>query len=356
MGNFNPWNKTDETSTLSTEENEHVHQQGQGMEEPVASKRHGADGLFDCGFEYRVVNEAATRLFHVDSGVMITQDNRKLLIPDGPIFDEVSSRCQEIAQERVQNIFRLHFVTLLRHEGEPVQALVSPEYKDTHCPVMVIIAGKGKSRAGVLSVKELLVSGVEQGSATFHIQQAQERGWAVILLDPNARGINEGMVLIRCSLDHLDWNHRQVYVLAHSAAGGYLARYLLQSDQRRELLSSIRACVFTDSTHNIQWTKKDPMLFNFLQSHHVLYIRNCSENPSDTFASHKHKQAGEVHEGNLWWRHRFGNILTVWAGTTDHSAVCWVARNIIWDFYAQKEESWKRNRAPASSNSHDVLP
>jgi hypothetical protein len=337
MGNCNPWKKTEESKNFKEETVLQIL-----IEEP-AFKRFGADGLLDCGFEYRLVKrneeEASpmTRLFHVESGVMITPNNRKQYIPDGSIFDEVGTHCQEIAQERIQNEYGLHFVTLFSHEGEPVQALVSQDYnEDSDSPVLVVIAGKGKSRAGVLSMKQLMLSGTEQGSAMFHIQQARTRGLDAILLDPNARGKGEGAVLVRSSLDHLDWSKKNVYILAHSAAGGYLVRYLLEGDKRQELRSSIRALAFTDSTHNLRWAQEDRSLHIFLQSSLVLCIRNCSENPSDTFANHKHKKAGEVHEGNRWWHHRFGDIPTVWAGTTDHSAMCWVARHVIWDFFDKR--------------------
>lgn len=168
----------------------------------------------------------------------------------------------------------------------------------------------------------------------FHIHQAIKREWNVVVLDPNARGKMEGLQLIGQSLDHLEWNgYAPVYILSHSAAGGYLVHYLLAGQHRLELLSRIQGLVFTDSTHSIQWTKDDQPAKDFLESPKVLYIRNCSEHPSDTFANHKNKKAGEHHEGNQWWIRRFGNIRTVWAGTTDHAAMCWAARKVVWDFF-----------------------
>ena len=329
--------------------------------------RYGSLGLSDCDFEYRKIADKSedepdlpeTRLFHKTTGVMITPQNRRAYIPDGLIFDKVMKCCQQVAQEKIKSDFGLDWIHLFTHEGEAIHVLATPNYasdpEETR-PVLMVFTGKGKSRAGILSIREILVSGLERGSAIYHIHQAIRRAWSVIVLDPNARGETEGLVLIRESLDHLEWNEaflakRPVYILSHSAAGGYLVRYLLEGAHRHELRSSINGLVFTDSTHNIQWAKDDKTVTKFLESQRVLYIRNCSENPSDTFADHKNKKAGEKHEGNRWWHRRFGQIPTVWAGTTDHSAMCWVARSVVWDFFDKRNEqsanSWA---APSQTN------
>ncbi len=344
MGNRYPCSFFPTTATTNVEQHK---VEKQTLEE--APLCFGSLGLFDCGFEYRQISQDAleedeltdTRLFHKATGIMITQENRKMYIPDGPSFDKVIQCCQQVAQQRLQNDYGLRWIELFRFEGEPIYALASPDYAiDTPLkPILMVFTGKGKSRAGVLSVRELVVSGLERGSAIYHIQHAIQRGWRVIILDPNARGKTEGLLLIRCSLDYLVWNSISlVYILSHSAAGGYLVHYLLEGEHRQELLTRIQGLVFTDSTHNIQWTKDDKHVKEFLQSQRVLYIRNCSENPSDTFANHKNKKAGEHHEGNHWWFRRFGCIQTVWAGTTDHAAMCWVARKVIWDFFDERNK------------------
>jgi hypothetical protein len=353
----------------------------------------GANGLALYGFEYRRIRcrrhikehqtkeldedlytseycfYCATRLIHSESKTMVTDANCKHLIMRGKFFDDVSGCCQDIVQKRIQDSFDLQFVTIANRneldEG-PIQALVSPDLIPNKTettnddamaiskPILVIIGGKGKSRAGVLSVKQLLVSGIEKGSAIFHIIQALQRGFSVMILDPNARGETKGKETIDRSLsfffdDNIDDNQapasiydQQLYVLAHSAAGGFLARYLYEGRARQALMQRIRCLVLTDSTHNIQWIKQDPSVYHFLQSSKCLYIRNTSENPSETFANHRNKKAGEAHEANVWWHHRFGDIPTVWAGTPEHSLMCWVARNVIWDFYAEDKYGVER--------------
>jgi hypothetical protein len=351
MGNCNPWKASFVIDDVEPREAKTA----QLEQAPI---RYGAQGLFDCGFEYRQVSSTIsdeldlpeTRLFHITSGVMITPGNRKTYIPDGPIFDRVVQCCQQIAQQRLQSQYGLEWVNLFSLDGEPINALASPDYandpEETR-PILMVFTGKGKSRAGILSVRELMVSGLERGSAIYHIHQAMKRRWSVIVFDINARGKTEGMSLVRRSLDNLNWNEpsfvkHPIYILSHSAAGGYLVHYLLESDQRQKLLSSINGVAFTDSTHNIQWAKDDKPVAEFLESQRTLYIRNCSENPSDTFADHKNKKAGEAHEGNRFWYRRFGNIPTVWAGTTDHSAMCWVARKVVWDFFDKRNEQSPR--------------
>lgn len=359
MGNCNPWSftpfKTVGHSRMDTPPLE---------EAPI---RFGSLGLSDCGFEYRQVSPnlpdedelPETRLFHKATGTMITPENRKIYIPDGSTFDKVIKCCQQVAQQRLQDDYGLNWIELFNFEGDPVYALASPNYanNDPPKPVLMVFTGKGKSRAGILSVRELLVSGLERGSAMYHIQQATQRGWKVIVLDPNARGKTEGLVLIRWSLDHLDWTGiSPIYILSHSAAGGYLVHYLLEGDHRQELLARMHGLVFTDSTHTIQWAKNDVQVGDFLQSQKVLYVRNCSENPSDTFACHKHKKAGEHHEGNQWWLRRFGNIRTVWAGTVDHAAMCWVARQVIWDFFDERsKQTFQQSRSDINVNDGNSM-
>lgn len=319
--------------------------------EEAAPRRFGSLGLADCGFEYRQlsVNTSSdedelpeTRLFHKTTRTMISSDNRRTFISDGNFFDEVVQCCQQVAQERIQSVYGLEWMELFRIDGESIYALASPNYikkPASSNPILMVFTGKGKSRAGILSVRELLISGLERGSAMYHIHQAIKRKWNVVVLDPNARGKMEGSRLIRQSLDHLDWSgHAPVYILSHSAAGGYLVHYLLEGEHRLELLPRIQGLVFTDSTHSIQWTKDDRPVYDLLESPKVLYIRNCSENPSDTFANHKNKKAGEHHEGNHWWIRRFGSIQTVWAGTTDHAAMCWVARKVVWEFFDKRNK------------------
>lgn len=371
MGNFLPIpqkqkeNKIDSSVTLP---------------EDKSVKRAGADGLFDNGFEYRLARcprhwnvefsasasasssweniddskvdfcwDCITRLYHIESGDMITATNRKCYISDGPIFEEISFCCQEIVQEKLQRELGYKFITICNDvtRGDPIQILVNREYvenvnKEHNLPTLIVIAGKGKSRAGVLSVKQLMMSGLEIGSAIFYLAQAKKRGLAVILLDPNVRGAPNGMDTIDRSLTFLFGSYvsecppPSLLILAHSAAGGYLARYLSNGKARQLLLQSIRSLLFTDSTHNIQWVQNNPILLQFLQSSKCLYIRNTSENPSDTFANHKDKKPGEKHEGNIWWHRRFGEIRTVWAGTTEHSLMCWVAREVAWNFFDER--------------------
>ena len=59
-----------------------------------------------------------------------------------------------------------------------------------------------------------------------------------------------GMETVTQSLNVILSNdeNKLYYILAHSASGGYLVRYLLEHS-----CDSLRAVVFTDSTHRIAW-------------------------------------------------------------------------------------------------------
>eukprot|EP00980_Cylindrotheca_fusiformis_P017771 scaffold5605_cov128-Cylindrotheca_fusiformis.AAC.12 len=336
----------------------HIHCPNHGAATRSASAAHSHCCDRDCLLFCR---DCTTRLFHLESNTMIDETNCKQLLRCGKLFDNVSQCCQDIAQQQLQDQFNLHVVTIMegsKDSGEgPIQALVSPDLAESNLtaslhvskPIFLLIGGKGKSRAGVLSVKQLLVSGIEKGSAIFHVVQAAKRGYSIIILDPNARGETRGKSTIDRSLSYFfhdsikenmitsSISKRPLYVMAHSAAGGFLARYLNEGHAPNAVMQRIFRLVFTDSTHNIQWFKDNPPLLRFLQSSRCLYIRNTSENPSDTFSSHRNKKAGEPHEGNVWWHRRFGNLPTVWAGTPEHSLMCWVARYVIWDFFVELE-------------------
>jgi len=325
---------------------------------PELERRSGAAGLLDMGFEYRpipcekhtdnfgssrsdrsaaICYECATRLFHVESGTMITDDAvRKKYISDGSAFDDVSRVCQELAQDRVRRELSLKFVTLCDGGKGPVRALVDDDWDvvSDRRPIFLFITGRGKSRAGVVSVREVLVSGIERGSALFHLREAKRRGFSVACLDPNALGENGGMAALERSLTALFRPGRDkapIYVLAHSAAGGFLVRYLVLGATRGRILPNLQAVAFTDSTHRLPWAREDPALFSFLQSPRCLYVRNDTARESSGGTG----GPGEVVRSDVWWRSRFGELRTVWAGTASHSAMCWVAREIIWNFFDQ---------------------
>jgi hypothetical protein len=386
--------------------------------------RFGMEGLYDCGFEYRMVErnsincdemslssnvweekkdeensslEQSYQLHHIASNAKVTSSNwKKFLLPNNDHFtyNRVVKCCQEMTQHRIQNEFEMSFLPIPSQDSRlNLNLLVSNDLlpcdiinNDTSrekidCPILLILPGKGESRAGILSTRHLTQSSMEEGSCTFHIKEAQKRGYSIILADSNAYGKH---MKAQCLIESLRYifnsllsfsdtfdasdelkSKRKIHILAHSASGGYFIRHLLD-DQNMSCESKMLSCsfpienieslVFTDSTHNIQWLKNKKSddchyshhLTQFLQSEKCLYIKNNSEHPSETFANHKDKPPGSSFyscnddrkknnhhctPGELHHKRRFGAIPTVWAGTTDHSAMCWVARNVIWQFF-----------------------
>lgn len=406
-----------------------------------SSRRKGAEGLLDLGLEYRfqrcdqhkdehqqrtivsykpndVCCECSTRLFRIQDDIMITPENRKKFI-QGKDYELVRQATYEFLLHILERDCHLKLINLFQHpddndnDNQPVQALVS-QYPPSPPPVAVaaqednndntdennmnnketagtllIITGRGICRAGVLSTRYLIEAGIETGSALFHIVQAIQRNMSIVCLDPNARGSTNGMDTVFRSLSspvlapYLQ--NQPLYILAHSAAGGYLVQYLVQqppqvgnqnntdkataptllktqedSDETLVTASTstssippieppylvtipqIQRLVFTDSTHNLQWLslRQRDDVSQFLQSNLCLYIRNNREHPSDIFAfgnKHECKQTGEFFENkNSNWLKRFGNIPTVYAGTPDHSLMCYQARHVIWNFFDNK--------------------
>ena len=217
---------------------------------------------------------------------------------------------------------------------------------------LLITTGKGKVRAGIFSRKHLLVTSIESSTALPMIRDARQRGVGIIIIDPNARGDRNGMVTyeqsMRVLFGHTNRANEEgeksikeaqeaknlqgsLYILAHSASGSQLSRYLMT--EGRHILSRIKAVAFTDSTHSIQWLDKDKEnapISAFFQSPSTLYIRSSNMYRDDDWEKHK---PGDDYDADQFWRHRFGNVKTIWAGTTDHSLTNWTSHSHIWDHF-----------------------
>ena len=255
---------------------------------------------------------------------------------------------------------------------EPIRALVSrqrqqqqeedtPEYQPQE--TFLIATGKGKVRAGIFSRHHLLTTGLEPSTAFPLIYEAKNRGMNCVIIDPNARGDIVGMDTFKVSIRGLfeeqhsaskednkvptSTNHETrailpsnidspIYILAHSAAGGQLVRYLLDQQKDAPLLSQIRCLAFTDSTHSIQWLKKHPHISSLIQSSNAVYVRSSNKMRDDDWET---VSAGDVCPKDHFWSHRFGEIRTVWAGTTEHSLTNWTAHKAIWDHVDSVRES-----------------
>lgn len=293
----------------------------------------------------------ATRLHHIDTNTCITDENRKLFIADGEMYEQVTRLAQECAQEAMRRAGNLEWITVCddpAHE-EPVRALVHEDHHlvtkgkedtaDDH-PTLLIATGKGKVRAGIFSRQHLLTSGMEASTALPMVVEATRRQMSVVIFDPNARGDRHGMTTFEKSfqvvLGHLDHttaqdyapSKRALYIVAHSASGSQLVRFLL--DKTHGYVPYLRAIAFTDSTHNIQWTRKNAALQSLLGSKRCVYFRSASKDHDELWHTRK---VGDAVETDDFWKHRFGGIKTVWAGTEEHSLMNWFAHGHIWDHF-----------------------
>lgn len=318
--------------------------------------------------KYKPCLECATRLYHSETNTLITEENRKQYIADGEMYEQVTRLAQECAQEAMQRAGNLEWVTVCDDpaHAQPVRALVhedhhlvSKEREDTadDHPTLLIATGRGKVKAGIFSRRFLLTAGMESSTALPMVIEAAQRQMSVVIFDPNARGDRNGMDTFEKSfevvLGHLDQSStedaddssaspkpasveghtpskRALYIVAHSASGSQLVRYML--DRVHGYLPYLRAIAFTDSTHNIQWTRKNAALQNLLGSKKCVYFRSASKAHDDLWESRK---AGETVETDSFWDHRFGGIKTLWAGTEEHSLMNWFAHVHIWDHFDQ---------------------
>mmetsp|Transcript_176 Transcript_176/g.453 ORF Transcript_176/g.453 Transcript_176/m.453 type:complete len:471 (+) Transcript_176:81-1493(+) len=315
------------------------------------------------------------RLFDRKSNVMITSTNRKEFIADGAMYDVVCRHAMEYSQEVMIRDGKLEWVTIA--EGivaenyqpsieSPIKALVSTRLVEDESrldkePTLLIVTGKGRVRAGVFSRQHLLTSGLECSSAVEFVREAVKRKLNVIVLDPNARGDRFAMETFDQSMAVVfgRWEKqekpevstlmespptmrqrpRNLYVLSHSQSGAQFERHLLNKAEC--YLPHIGAITFTDSTHNIQWTKRnnDEALKILLESEKSIYFRR-SENTTD-FILKPFSSIGEVIDTDEFWKHRFGKIKTLCAGTSEHSLTNWFARLHIWEHFDHHREAYK---------------
>lgn len=315
--------------------------------------------------------EVMTRLVHTESGTMITIKNRKEFIADGDMYDQVARLCQEYAQEVMIEEGDLEWVTVCEagNNPEPIRALVSTalatndEILDKR-PTLLIATGKGRVRAGIFSRQHLMTTGLECSTAVPIIREANKREMNCVLLDPNVHGDRLGMVAFEKSMarvfrrlesdettavDRPPLASKDLFVLSHSQSGAQFARYLLEKSNL--YVPHIRAVAFTDSTHNIQWTRDKKDLHSLLQSDKSVYFKVSNESPGGSVLKPL-KTAGEVLNTDHFWEHRFGDVETRCAGTAEHSLTNWFARHHIWKhFDTFLDGNSKGEEDPVSDNS-----
>jgi len=189
------------------------------------------------------------RLYHIESGTLVTADNRKLYIADGDMYDEVARLCQEYAHECMCREANLRWVTIedvprnsesTEHQqdaskraakkGEkkknkqkpadciptgPIRVLVNDEHplvnrstgndyvrRETR-PCVLIATGRGKVRAGIFSRQNLIATGMEAATALPLVREARHRGLDVILVDPNVHGDRWGFVAFEKTMNFI---------------------------------------------------------------------------------------------------------------------------------------------------------
>jgi hypothetical protein len=291
------------------------------------------------------------RLYHVASDTPIVVENRKEFIADGDMYELTCRFIQEYAHEVMMQEGNLRWVTVADDARAPIRVLVSAQHpfvsssttkQHDDRPTVLICTGRGKVRAGIFSRQNLLCTGLEMSTAIPMVRDAVQRGLHVILADPNVHGEQLGFVTFSRTMDffepHYATSHRRdLYVVSHSASGGHMARYFLDKSESA-YLRNIRAIAFTDSTHSIQWAKapQQRYLYDLLQSAQCIYFR-CSSSARDTISGDGTKwylhPSGELVQTDSFWKHRFGSIRTVWAGTNEHSMTNWFSHAKIWEHF-----------------------
>jgi len=336
-----------------------------------------------------------TWLVYSASKTLITKQNRLRYIADGDMYEVIVRLCQEYAQELIMTEASLHWVSVCedRQKGNPIRILVDQDFPihyeecngdcdgvdgdggdvahgsmhnnieaprtleydnentvKTTGETFLITTGKGKVRAGIFSRQHLLVSSIEASTALPMVRDAKRRNMRIAILDPNARGDRYGMATYEQSMRVLFGstatlsstndadNAGPINILAHSASGAQLTRYL--QTEGSHLLTRIQSIAFTDSNHSIQWLKDHSQILSFFESSATIYIRSSNEDRDDGWECHKTGDLVDTARDENW-THRFGQTLTIWAGTTDHSLTNFTSHSHIWAHFDRhrKEDS-----------------
>lgn len=322
------------------------------MDEDLFLSRHSMnDEDFYIPNTNNACNQCRHNLFCGDT--RITELNRKSFVADGDMYEVVSRLIQEYAHDRMIEEAKMKWVTVEESSRtpseEPLRVLVDERHPilcddaaTNSQPTLLVCTGRGKVRAGIFSRKHLMCgSGLEIATAVPFVRGACSRGYHVVIMDPNTNGEAHGFENFQKTMRFLEDGgiaKSGLYILSHSASGGHLARYFLDRsvDDCGHLLNSIRAVAFTDSTHSVQWFKKDGQghVRDFLESDRCIYFRSSQAREMQMGDKEWYLHpAGEPIQVDSFWKHRFGHITTCWAGTNDHSLTNWYAYHKIWEFF-----------------------
>lgn len=297
------------------------------------------------------------KLLHTATDTVLDASNRADFIADGVMYNRVAELCMDVAHEIMCQEYDLEWAQVApsSHNGErpEIRALVSKENSDeTKTGALFICTGRGAVRAGIFSRQAMVYGeGLEVGCAWHLLREAHFRRLRVIIPDPNCRGDRWGYDVMRQTLRRL-WpgdKNEDVYMVIHSAAGSHVQRLLLDTPDSIEIhLPQIKAVALTDSTHNLQWSKKQQCWHDFWESERCIYFKSAQAMRDAVGNRWYLHAAGKPIQTDSFWKHRFGKIQTCWAGTDVHSMTNWFAHQPMWkhiDRYwtQQQEEKNKEN-------------
>lgn len=365
----------------------------------VVSRSISSVSLFSLGTHYSRTDSNSTketeegcalRLFHFRSETLVTPENHETFIAHGKMYDKVAELCMEYAKSIMMEQGNLVPVSV--SDSNDTYALVSRNRVEASSGgrptakrrVLLIVTGKGLVRAGIFSRRHLMTMGAEPATAIPLIREAVRRDMDIVMLDPNAKGHRMGMDVVERSLERVfserNEQEEEIYVVAHSMAGAQLVRLLHKKAMPAPVSSAednanetanhggdmldtnssdslfqrkIKAIAFTDSNHNINWVKNNPELTNLLVGSSSLYIK-----------AHKlhddAKPLGEPHHKCDFWKHRFGSVRTIWAGTHEHALTNYTARHHIWQhfdsFIEQQTDHNNDSLSEEDDDSEEPIP
>ncbi|XP_071479006.1 cotranscriptional regulator ARB2A homolog [Diadema antillarum] len=264
---------------------------------------------------------------------------------------EVERGNQAYNQKRYEALGKVvtqHIYTLLEAEGldrvyVPVSTdedeprsfvFASPNAATTTDRLLVLINGAGAVRAGQWARRLIINDCLDSGTQLPYIRRALREGYEVLVLNTNEnRGLNSRGDSLPVKGNSSPYEHgvyvwdnfiankpvRQVAIVAHSMGGGVTAHIA----QKREtsFLRKTFAIAFTDSIHNLAFTKVSMNVRKFFAKHSVNWV--SSPKPLDTPIMSQSSPALDSKR--------------VSAGTKVHAETSWTSFQSVFTFLKDKE-------------------
>eukprot|EP01062_Namystynia_karyoxenos_P024258 TRINITY_DN19440_c0_g1_i1.p1 TRINITY_DN19440_c0_g1~~TRINITY_DN19440_c0_g1_i1.p1 ORF type:complete len:370 (+),score=116.08 TRINITY_DN19440_c0_g1_i1:83-1111(+) len=171
-------------------------------------------------------------------------------------YDKLGAAVVAHVKGMLQGLCGLEPLRLPPGGGGPAAVVhASPGATESQAPLLLLVCGSAPGGAAGVWGRSLCVNAtLRQGAMFDYVRRAREKGWSVIVADPNVNEIEEAAIPgSECPHKHVRtlWEHyvepakaSKVLVVAHSYGGPQVANLLKTTPSARERIAAI---AFTDA-------------------------------------------------------------------------------------------------------------